>query len=122
MHSLAFCLGVSPGMNRFPLQVSKSPFRLVARTIWAPQTSANLTDWGESRFFPLGRGLQVIYGNLFYPANLCEFKGIGEVFLDFPFLLPEMQTFRLWPGVASSASPKSSELTFWKGESVFTNK
>lgn len=28
-------------------------------------------------------------------ANLREFKEIGEVFLDFPFLLPEMQRSEL---------------------------
>lgn len=68
-HALAFSLGVSPGRNRFPLEVSKSQFCLVASTGCVPTDQVNLARQllGGVQMCPPGRGLQIIYGNLFYP-------------------------------------------------------
>lgn len=87
--------------------------------------------WG-SPGFPSPEGPAGYLWEFILSANLGEFTGIEEVFLDFPFLLPETQTISLslrpclfpvlGPGVSSLASPASWELTLRKGEGVFTNK
>lgn len=67
VHALALCFRVSPGRNRFPLGASESPFRLVARTISAPQTSATLARrWlGGVRIF-LSRGAGGLFMGIYF--------------------------------------------------------
>lgn len=131
---LHFAFGVSPGRNRFPLGPSEPQFRPVARTRFRAtnfRESGQAVAWG-SPDFPSPEGPAGYLWEFILSENLGEFRGIAEVFLDFPFLLPEMQTISLrlgpclfpcpWPGVSSSASPASWELTLRKGQGVYTNK
>lgn len=50
---------------------------------------------GGVQIFPSPEGPSGYLWEFILSANLCAFKGIGEVFPEFAFLLPERQTFVL---------------------------
>lgn len=71
IHSLTFCLRVSPGMNRFLLEVSESQFRLAApHHLRSTNLSESGPAMGESGFSLSGGAFRLFMGIYFIRKSL----------------------------------------------------